>query len=170
MDVIETSLDDDKAIDVVVINLSGKSEIADFMVIATGTSQRMVSTMAQHLLEKLKTAGVTGMTLEGKTNSDWVLLDAGDAIPDVGAEPMPNGGRLNMGHTAGTEKATPGIEFLDINGDGLIDGIDVLRVATSFATSSVDARYSAAADLDDDNAVDGNDLALVCAAFGNTCE
>ena len=97
-------------------------------------------------------------------------IDAGDAIPDVGAEPMPNGDRINMGHTAGTVEATPGIQFLDASGDGLVDGIDVLRVATSFATTSVDARYSAAADLDDDNDVDGDDLALVCAAFGRICE
>lgn len=80
MDVIETSLDDDKAIDVVVIELTGKTEIADYMVIATGTSQRMISTMAQHLQENLKAIGVTGIAVEGKTNADWVLLDAHDVI------------------------------------------------------------------------------------------
>ena len=80
LDVVETSLDDDKAQDVVVINLSGKTEFADYMVIASGTSARMVSTMATHLQERLKAAGVKGLAAEGKTQADWVLIDGGDIV------------------------------------------------------------------------------------------
>ena len=80
LDVVETSLDDDKAQDVIVIDLSGKTEFADYMVIASGTSQRMVSTMATHLLERLKAEGVKGLAAEGKAQADWVLIDGGDII------------------------------------------------------------------------------------------
>lgn len=77
---IETSLDDDKAQAVTVIELRGKTTIADHMVIASGTSSRQVVSMADHLLEKLKTAGVQGATVEGLNQGDWVLIDAGDVV------------------------------------------------------------------------------------------
>lgn len=77
---IERSLDDDKAIDPVVISLENKSTIADFMVVATGTSQRQVGAMAEHLVEKLKAAGVRTTHVEGTAQGDWVLLDAGDVV------------------------------------------------------------------------------------------
>lgn len=77
---VEKSLDDDKAQDVVVIQLAGKSNIADYMVVASGTSQRHVGAMAERLREKLKTIGVSGVSVEGLTQSDWVLLDAGDVV------------------------------------------------------------------------------------------
>ena len=76
---IETSLDDDKAIDVVRIDLSGKSSIADYMVVASGTSARQVGAMADHLSEKLKARGVRPR-MEGANACDWVLIDAGDVI------------------------------------------------------------------------------------------
>lgn len=77
---VEASLDDDKAQDVVVIDLSGKTEIADYMVIATGTSQRQVGAMADHLREKLKAQGVGPIAMEGETQCDWVLIDGGDIL------------------------------------------------------------------------------------------
>lgn len=77
---VEASLDDDKAEDIVVIDLAGKTEIADFMVIANGRSQRQVGTMAGHLQQKMKEGGLKGVTAEGLANCDWVLIDAGDVI------------------------------------------------------------------------------------------
>jgi ribosome-associated protein len=50
------------------------------MVIVTGSSQRHIATMAEHLLERLKAAGLTGLSSEGGGQSDWVLIDAGDVI------------------------------------------------------------------------------------------
>jgi ribosome silencing factor RsfS/YbeB/iojap len=76
---ILTSLDDDKAQDVLDIDLVGKTTIADRMVVASGTSARMVSAMAQHLVTKLKAAGIKPRT-EGEQHGDWVLVDAGDVI------------------------------------------------------------------------------------------
>jgi ribosome-associated protein len=77
---VEASLDGDKADDTVVIELAGKTEIADFMVVASGTSQRHVGAMADHLKENLKSAGITKVSIEGETHCDWVLIDAGDII------------------------------------------------------------------------------------------
>ena len=77
---VEASLDDDKAEDVVVIDLAGKTEIADFMVIANGTSKRQVGAMADHLQRKIKASGLKGLATEGLDNCGWVLIDAGDVI------------------------------------------------------------------------------------------
>ena len=77
---VQASLEDGKAGDVVVIDLAGKTEIADFMVIATGNSQRQVGAMADHLQRKLKATRLKGVALEGLVNCDWVLIDAGDVI------------------------------------------------------------------------------------------
>jgi ribosome-associated protein len=80
LSLVETSLADDKAIDPVTIDLAGKTSFADVMVIATGSSQRHIATMAEHLLERLKHEGYTGVRAEGAGQSDWVLIDAGDVI------------------------------------------------------------------------------------------
>ncbi len=77
---VEKSLDDDKAEDIVVIDLAGKTDIADYMVIANGRSQRQVGTMADHLQQKLKAKGLKGVAAEGVPACDWVLIDAGDVI------------------------------------------------------------------------------------------
>ncbi|MGR3662419.1 MAG: ribosome silencing factor [Paracoccaceae bacterium] len=77
------SLDDDKAEDVVSINLRGKSEIADYMVICSGRSTRQVSAMAEKTTDKLKQEfGVISKT-EGKDQGDWVLIDSGDVIVHI---------------------------------------------------------------------------------------
>lgn len=73
------SLDDDQAQEVVSIPLAGKSNIADFMVIASGRSTRQVASMAQKLAERIKESGGFAR-IEGMTNADWVLIDAGDVI------------------------------------------------------------------------------------------
>ena len=77
---VSQSLDDDKAEDMVVVNLHGKSSIADYMVIASGRSQRQVASMAEHLEQKLKAAGAKRVAVEGARQGDWVLIDGGDVI------------------------------------------------------------------------------------------
>jgi ribosome-associated protein len=78
--IVETSLDDDKAEDIVAIDLRGKSTIADYMVIATGRNSRQLAAMASHLDEKLTKAGVARVSVEGKNQGDWVLLDGGNVV------------------------------------------------------------------------------------------
>ena len=80
LDLVQSSLEDDKASDLVIVDLAEKSNIADFMVIASGSSKRQVSAMAEHLRERLKAEGVAGISVEGAERCDWVLLDAGDVI------------------------------------------------------------------------------------------
>ena len=80
LDLITSTLDDDKAQDLVTIDLTYKSSIADAMVIASGQSNRHVSAMAGHLREILKNTGFGNPRMEGLENSDWVLLDMGDVI------------------------------------------------------------------------------------------
>ena len=77
---IEKSLDDDKAEDIVVIDLHGKSSFADFMVVASGRSARQVGAMAEHLEVKLKQQGVGPVGVEGAQAGDWVLIDGGDVV------------------------------------------------------------------------------------------
>ena len=77
---VEASLDDDKAENVVVIDLAGKTEIADFMIIANGGSRRQVGAMADHLQRKMKASGLKAINAEGLENCDWVLIDGGDVI------------------------------------------------------------------------------------------
>ena len=78
--IVETSLDDDKAEDIVAIDLRGKSSIADYMVIATGRNSRQLAAMATHLDAKLTKAGVSRVSIEGKGQGDWILLDGGDVV------------------------------------------------------------------------------------------
>ena len=80
LQLVRSSLEDDKAIDPVSIDLTGKTSIADTMVVASGSSQRHIATMAEHLLERLKAAGLKGLSAEGTGQSDWILIDAGDVI------------------------------------------------------------------------------------------
>ena len=77
------SLDDDKALDVVSIPLSGKSNIADYMVIASGRSTRQVASMAQKLTERIKQELGRGVRVEGLPVADWVLLDADYVIVHI---------------------------------------------------------------------------------------
>lgn len=79
VDTILTSLDDDKAQDILTIDLLGKTSIADRMIVASGTSARQVSAMAEHIVAKLREQGLKAQT-EGQKNGDWVLIDAGDVV------------------------------------------------------------------------------------------
>lgn len=79
-DMVVQSLEDDKAESTIVIDLQGKTSLADYMVVSTGRSARQVGAMADHLLEKLKGVGVAGADAEGMPQNDWVLIDAGDVI------------------------------------------------------------------------------------------
>lgn len=83
LDLIETSLDDDKAEQVVRIDLKGKTEIADYMLVASGRSSRHVAAIAEHIVEKLKASGLGRPKIEGLQTCDWVLVDAGDVIVHV---------------------------------------------------------------------------------------
>ena len=72
-----------KAEDSVAIDLSGKSSIADYMVVTSGRSQRHVSAVAEHVVKDLKDAGAAHIRVEGMRQGDWVLIDAGDVIVHV---------------------------------------------------------------------------------------
>ena len=77
---IQTSLDDDKAEDIVTIDLKGRSSLCDALVIATGRSARHVAATAEHLARRLKEADLGAARIEGLPQGDWVLVDAGDVI------------------------------------------------------------------------------------------
>ncbi|MBS4047819.1 MAG: ribosome silencing factor [Alphaproteobacteria bacterium] len=82
------SLDDDKAEEIVSIDLAGKSSIADFMVIASGRSSRQVAAIAEHLVDRITKETGKKVRAEGKAVGDWVLIDTGDVVvhifrPDV---------------------------------------------------------------------------------------
>jgi len=77
------SLEDDKAAEIIKINLSGKSEMADYMVIASGRSSRQVAAISDHLVDRLKQGYGVLSKVEGKAAGDWVLIDAGDVIVHV---------------------------------------------------------------------------------------
>ena len=73
-------LDADKAQDIVLIDLKGKSSMADGMIVASGRSHRHVGAIADHLLRTLKDLGLGKAKVEGLPHCDWVLIDAGDVI------------------------------------------------------------------------------------------
>ena len=79
-DLILARLDDDKAQDVVFIDLKGKSPVADGLIVASGRSHRHVGAMADHLLRTLKDEGLGKVRVEGLPHCDWVLIDTGDMI------------------------------------------------------------------------------------------
>jgi len=81
--VIEESLEDDKAEDIIAIDLSGKTEIADYMIIASGRSQRHVAAIADHLVDRLERETGRSVRVEGGAQADWVLVDATDIIVHV---------------------------------------------------------------------------------------
>ena len=78
--VITGSLEDDKAENIVTLDLAGRASFADRMVIATGLVDRQISAMATHLEQKLREAGVKRVQIEGSGGSDWVLIDTGDIV------------------------------------------------------------------------------------------
>lgn len=77
---VAKSLDDDKAENIEIIDLSAHSSLADFMIVASGRSSRQVSALAEKLVERLSEAGHKGLRTEGMRSGDWVVVDAGDVI------------------------------------------------------------------------------------------
>jgi ribosome-associated protein len=80
IDLIVKSLDDDKAEDIITMDLRGKTSFADAMIIADGRSNRHVGSMADKLAKNLREYGVGSVMMEGLESCDWVLVDAGDVI------------------------------------------------------------------------------------------
>lgn len=78
-----SSLDDDKAEDVVQIDLRGKTAIGDYMVVCSGRSSRQVAAISEKLIERLKAEFGRTSRIEGKDTGDWVLIDTGDVIVHV---------------------------------------------------------------------------------------
>ncbi len=78
--IILASLEDDKAENVIALDLEGRASFTDRMIIATGLADRQIAAMAAHLEEKLDEAGLKRIQIEGASGSDWVLIDAGDIV------------------------------------------------------------------------------------------
>lgn len=83
IDVVRDSLDDAKAEAIVSVDITGKSSLCDFMVVASGRSQRHVGAVADQLLKALREAGHGKPRVEGLPHCDWVLVDAGDVIVHI---------------------------------------------------------------------------------------
>ncbi len=77
------SLEDDKAEDILAIDIRGKSSLADMLIVASGRSARHVASLADHVVRKLKEAGVKDVRVEGLPHADWVLVDAGDVVVHI---------------------------------------------------------------------------------------
>ena len=73
-------LDSNKALDVVTIDLEGKSSIADYMIIASGTSSRHIQALSEQVVEELKKNGILNCKIEGKDSTDWKLVDGIDLV------------------------------------------------------------------------------------------
>ena len=77
---IINSLEDIKAVNPIAIDVTKISSLTDFMVIASGTSNRHIAAMSEHVLEDLKETNISGIRIEGQGGDDWVLVDAGDVV------------------------------------------------------------------------------------------
>ena len=80
---IISTLDSNKALDIVSIDLEGKSSIADYMIIASGTSSRHIQALSEQVLEQFKDNGVFNSKIEGKESSEWKLVDGIDLIVHI---------------------------------------------------------------------------------------
>ena len=81
--VVVSTLDLNKAQDIVTIDLKDKSSMADFMIIASGTSSRHIQSLSEQVLEKLKDSGIKNSKIEGKESSEWKLVDGIDVIVHI---------------------------------------------------------------------------------------
>lgn len=84
-DLVLRSLDDDKALDVEAINIADNNELkesalADYIIVASGTSSTQIKRMAEKLKDRLNARGVKNIRIEGANQGDWVVLDAGDVV------------------------------------------------------------------------------------------
>ena len=81
--IIIKTLDINKAIDIVSIDLKDKSSMADYMIIASGTSSRHIQALSEQVLEKLKDNGIKNSKIEGKDSTEWKLVDCIDLIVHI---------------------------------------------------------------------------------------
>ena len=81
--IILNTLDSNKALDIISIDLKNKSSMADYMIIASGTSSRHIQSLSEQVLEKLKINGVKNSKIEGKESLDWKLVDGIDLIVHI---------------------------------------------------------------------------------------
>ena len=81
--IILNTLDSNKALDIVSIDLENKSSIADYMIIASGTSSRHIQALSEQVLEKFKISGIKNCKIEGKESNDWKLIDGIDIIVHI---------------------------------------------------------------------------------------
>tara|TARA_B100001057_G_scaffold198030_1_gene198641 strand:+ start:3862 stop:4212 length:351 start_codon:yes stop_codon:yes gene_type:complete len=81
--IIINTLDSNKAIDIVSINLKDKSSMADYMIIASGTSSRHIQSLSEQVLEKFKSNGLKESKIEGKDSNEWKLVDGIDLIVHI---------------------------------------------------------------------------------------
>lgn len=111
---IEESLDLDKAQDIKTIDLKGQTSIADYMIVASGTSTRQVAALAEKIRDRLKAKGLEYVRIEGMEQCNWVVLDAGDVIvhlfrPEVrdfyNIEKMWQMGGMSTSHMSGVPAA-----------------------------------------------------------------
>jgi ribosome-associated protein len=78
--IVQDVLDERKGQYITTLDVQGKTSVTDYMVLVTGTSNRHLKSLCDHVVEKLKEVGVKPLGLEGDLSSDWVLLDLGDVI------------------------------------------------------------------------------------------
>ena len=82
-EIIEQTLDSNKALDIVSINLKNKSSVADFMIVASGTSSRHMQALSEAVLEKFKNNGMIHCKIEGNKSNDWKLIDGLDVVVHI---------------------------------------------------------------------------------------
>ena len=81
--IIIKTLDSNKALDIVSIDLKDKSSIADYMIVASGTSSRHIQSLSEQVLEKFKTNGLKNCKIEGKDSTEWKLVDGIDIVVHI---------------------------------------------------------------------------------------
>ena len=81
--IILNTLDSNKAIDIVSIDLANKSSIADHMIVASGTSSRHIQALSEQVLEKIKLSGIKNCKIEGSESNDWKLVDGIDVVVHI---------------------------------------------------------------------------------------
>ena len=82
-EIIVKTLDSNKALDIISIDLANKSSMADYMIIASGTSSRHLQSLSEQVLEQFKKNGVINSKIEGKDSNDWKLIDGIDVIVHI---------------------------------------------------------------------------------------
>ena len=80
---IINTLDSNKALDIVSIDLEGKSSMADYMIIASGTSSRHIQSLSEQVFKKFKKSGIQNCKIEGKDSNEWKLIDGMDVIVHI---------------------------------------------------------------------------------------